>query len=100
MHDIKFIILTILYCIVLVVLTTFTLLYNRSLEIFHVKLKLHPLNNSQFPSPKTPGNENLTLFLCILTTLDNSYKCNNNDVCLFVTGLFQLIQYPESSSML
>ena len=59
-------------------LTTFTLLCNRSLEIFHVKLKLCThWTTPQFSLSQTPGSENSTLFLCILTTLDNSYKCNN-----------------------
>ena len=58
-----------------VVLTTFTLLCNRSLEIFHVKLKLCThWTTPQFSLSQTPGSENSTLFLCILTTLDNSYK--------------------------
>ena len=47
-------------------LSIFTLLCNKSPELFHpAKLKWHPLNNSPSPPPSNPHNHYSTLFLWI-----------------------------------
>ena len=74
-------------------LSVFTLLYNRSVELFHlVKLKLytHQRTTHYFPPPQFPGNHHVSFCFHGLTALGISYKWNNKIfVLLWIVKIFE-----------
>ena len=80
-------------------LTVFTLLYNRSVELFHlVKLKLytHQRTTHHFPPPQFPGNYHVSFCFHGLTALGISYKWNNKIfVLLWIAKIFEFFSSAQ-----
>jgi hypothetical protein len=80
------------------VLNIFTLLCNKSPELFHLgKLKLHNywIVTLHFPLSPVPDNHHFTLFLSVLLFL----MPHISRIIVFATGLFYLVWCFEHSSM-